>query len=100
MANYPLCLPVMIEAPTEAVSAVLATHDGVRQLFDNGWQHIFALGNAQITGGSWFRGAAGDSGSKEALVEGGEAPDCGRDAGASCHGERGGASARVEAQPP
>lgn len=44
--NYvhePLRLNVIIEAPLDAMSAVIAKHEGVRQLVDNGWVHLFAL---------------------------------------------------------
>jgi len=43
LAHEPLRLSVLIEAPREAISAILARHDGVRALFDNGWLHLFAL---------------------------------------------------------
>ncbi|MQT12034.1 YbcC family protein [Segnochrobactrum spirostomi] len=39
----PLRLSVLIEAPREAILAVLARHSGVRALFDNRWLHLFAL---------------------------------------------------------
>lgn len=39
----PLRLTVMIEAPREAISAVLERHGDVRVLFDNRWLHLFAL---------------------------------------------------------
>ncbi len=42
-AHDPLRLSVCIEAPREAMSDVLARHAGVRDLFDNGWLHLFAL---------------------------------------------------------
>ncbi|TDL87979.1 YbcC family protein [Meridianimarinicoccus aquatilis] len=44
--NYihdPLRLSVCVEAPREAISAVLARHDAVRALFDNRWMHLFAM---------------------------------------------------------
>lgn len=44
--NYihdPLRLSVCVEAPREAISAILARHDGVRALFDNRWMHLFAM---------------------------------------------------------
>ncbi|MBN9940347.1 hypothetical protein JND29_14790, partial [Listeria monocytogenes] len=34
---------VCIEAPREAMTAILARHPGVRALFDNAWLHLFAL---------------------------------------------------------
>ena len=39
----PLRLSVCIEAPQEAMSAILTRHEGVRALFDQGWLHLFAL---------------------------------------------------------
>lgn len=47
-AHEALRLSVLVEAPTTAMSDILARHDGVRQLFDNGWLHLFALKNGQI----------------------------------------------------
>ena len=43
LAHTPLRLSVCIEAPREAMTAILARHDGVRALFDHGWLHLFAL---------------------------------------------------------
>ena len=42
-AHDPLRLSVCVEAPATAVSDILARHDGVRALFDNGWLHLFLL---------------------------------------------------------
>ncbi len=42
-AHEPLRLSVCIEAPTEAMTDILSRHDGVRDLFDNKWLHLFAL---------------------------------------------------------
>jgi uncharacterized protein YbcC (UPF0753/DUF2309 family) len=42
-AHDPLRLSVCIEAPREAMTDILKRHDGVRELFDNGWLHLFAL---------------------------------------------------------
>jgi uncharacterized protein YbcC (UPF0753/DUF2309 family) len=39
----PLRLSVVIEAPREAMSEILARHRAVADLFDNGWLHLFAL---------------------------------------------------------
>ncbi|MEH6759076.1 MAG: DUF2309 domain-containing protein [Parasphingorhabdus sp.] len=45
----PRRLTVCIEAPREAISEILAKHDGVRALFDNGWLHLFAItGDGQM----------------------------------------------------
>jgi uncharacterized protein YbcC (UPF0753/DUF2309 family) len=41
--HEPLRLAVCIEAPREAMSDILARHDGVRALFDNSWLHLFAM---------------------------------------------------------
>ncbi|MBM1218723.1 DUF2309 domain-containing protein [Ponticoccus sp. SC2-23] len=43
LAHEPLRLSVMIEAPRAAITDVLARHKDVRDLFDNGWLHLFAL---------------------------------------------------------
>ncbi len=42
-AHDPLRLSVCIEAPAEAISAILERHPGVRDLFDNRWMHLFVL---------------------------------------------------------
>jgi uncharacterized protein YbcC (UPF0753/DUF2309 family) len=42
----PLRLSVCIEAPREAMTAILEKHEGVRALFDNRWLHLFALDDA------------------------------------------------------
>lgn len=41
--HEPLRLSVCIEAPREAISAILERHESVRELFDNKWLHLFAL---------------------------------------------------------
>lgn len=43
LQHDPLRLTVVIEAPTEAMSAVLDTHPQVRALFDNRWLHLIAM---------------------------------------------------------
>lgn len=45
-AHDPLRLSVCIEAPREAMTDVLRRHAAVRDLFDNGWLHLFALDEA------------------------------------------------------
>jgi uncharacterized protein len=42
-AHEPLRLSVCVEAPREAMTDILARHEGVRALFDNGWLHLFAM---------------------------------------------------------
>jgi uncharacterized protein YbcC (UPF0753/DUF2309 family) len=41
--HEPLRLNVFIEAPEEAMNRVIAKHEGVRELVDNGWVHLFSL---------------------------------------------------------
>jgi hypothetical protein len=41
--HEPLRLNVMIEAPIDAMTDIIAKHESVRQLVDNGWLHLFAL---------------------------------------------------------
>nr|WP_234872886.1 DUF2309 domain-containing protein [Tabrizicola rongguiensis] len=47
-AHEALRLSVMVEAPVEAMTDILRKHEGVRQLFDNGWLHLFALKDGRI----------------------------------------------------
>ncbi len=42
-AHDPLRLSVCVEAPEEAITAILEKHPNVRALFDNKWLHLFAL---------------------------------------------------------
>jgi uncharacterized protein YbcC (UPF0753/DUF2309 family) len=42
-AHDPLRLSVCVEAPAEAITAILEKHEGVRDLFDNKWLHLFTL---------------------------------------------------------
>jgi uncharacterized protein YbcC (UPF0753/DUF2309 family) len=58
LVHEPLRLSVMIEAPQEAIGAVLARHPQVAALFDNGWLSLFALENGAVSGryrpgGTW-----------------------------------------------
>ena len=60
LVHQPLRLSVLIEAPEEAISAVLARHPEVRDLFDNGWLHLFALSGGTLNaryrpGNKWDR---------------------------------------------
>ena len=48
LMHEPLRLSVMIEAPREAITGVLERHPEVRDLFDNGWLHLFALKNGKV----------------------------------------------------
>ncbi|MDO9499070.1 YbcC family protein [Falsiroseomonas sp.] len=49
LAHEPLRLSVLIEAPQAAITEILARHDGVRALFDNGWLHLAVLQEGRIT---------------------------------------------------
>jgi len=49
LAHEPLRLSVLIEAPQAAITDILARHDGVRALFDNGWLHLFVLEEGRIS---------------------------------------------------
>jgi uncharacterized protein len=49
-AHDPLRLTVMVEAPQDAIAAILSRHDGVRALFDNGWLHLIALDGGRPAG--------------------------------------------------
>jgi hypothetical protein len=44
--HEPLRLNVLIQAPTRSITDIIARHDTVRQLLDNGWLHVFALDDA------------------------------------------------------
>ncbi|PWE28930.1 DUF2309 domain-containing protein [Pararhodobacter marinus] len=44
--HEPLRLSVIVEAPREAMSDILARHPGVKALFDNGWLHLIAMDQA------------------------------------------------------
>lgn len=62
LVHEPLRLSVMIEAPEDAIGAVLAKHPQVAALFDNGWLHLLALENGAVraryrAGGAWERPA-------------------------------------------
>jgi hypothetical protein len=44
--HEPLRLNVVIEAPLDAMNAIIARHEHVRSLLDNGWLHLWALDDA------------------------------------------------------
>ena len=48
LAHEPLRLSVMVEAPKDAILDVLKRHPQVRELFDNGWLHLFVLKDGQV----------------------------------------------------
>jgi uncharacterized protein YbcC (UPF0753/DUF2309 family) len=49
LMHEPLRLSVMVEAPREAILAVLKKHEGVRTLFDKGWLHLFVLEEGKVS---------------------------------------------------
>jgi uncharacterized protein YbcC (UPF0753/DUF2309 family) len=53
--HEPLRLSVLIDAPTAAITEVLARHQSVRELFDNGWLHLLRLDGKTIK--ARYRGA-------------------------------------------
>lgn len=61
--HEPLRLTVLVEAPQEAVAAILARHPQVRALFDNGWLHLVTLSQGRFAaryrpGNRWQQVAA------------------------------------------
>ncbi|MFM7345656.1 MAG: YbcC family protein [Tagaea sp.] len=58
LAHEPLRLSVFIEAPRDAMLDVLRKHPGVRDLFDNGWLHLFALDESGRVAWRYARGLA------------------------------------------
>jgi len=48
LIHEPLRLSVLVEAPRDAILAVLARHPQLRALFDNGWLHLLALEEGRI----------------------------------------------------
>ena len=57
--HEPLRLNAVIEAPEAAMSAIIAKNEGLRQLVDNGWVHLWRMDEtghiaARYTGnGQW-----------------------------------------------
>ncbi|MHB1774317.1 MAG: putative inorganic carbon transporter subunit DabA, partial [Acidimicrobiales bacterium] len=41
--HEPLRLNVFIEAPEDAMNGIIGKHEGVRNIVDNGWVHLFSL---------------------------------------------------------
>ncbi|MEL7198595.1 MAG: DUF2309 domain-containing protein [Pseudomonadota bacterium] len=48
LMHDPVRLSVMIEAPRAEILKVLDAHPQVRDLFDNGWLHLFALADGKV----------------------------------------------------
>jgi uncharacterized protein YbcC (UPF0753/DUF2309 family) len=63
--HEPLRLTTLIEAPLEALSAVIAKRTIIRELVDNSWLHLYALDDKGRVahrygkGGIWEPEAAG-----------------------------------------
>jgi uncharacterized protein YbcC (UPF0753/DUF2309 family) len=58
--HEPLRLSVFIEAPQAAMDDIIARHDLVRQLVENGWLHLLRIGEDEVVyrrlaGGQWER---------------------------------------------
>lgn len=43
LVHQPLRMSVLVDAPREAISTILARHPDLRRLFQHGWMHLFAL---------------------------------------------------------
>jgi uncharacterized protein YbcC (UPF0753/DUF2309 family) len=43
LMHQPLRMSVVVDAPREAITAILERHDGLRSLFEHHWMHLFAL---------------------------------------------------------
>jgi uncharacterized protein YbcC (UPF0753/DUF2309 family) len=50
--HEPLRLSVFIEAPQAAMDDIIARHERVRQLVENGWLHLFRIDD---DGAAWRR---------------------------------------------
>ena len=75
-AHDPLRLSVCIEAPREAMTDILRRHEGVRDLFDNRWLHLFALDDTgqmawRYTGDLAWSKMPQEAGNKPALQDAG-----------------------------
>lgn len=56
LIHEPLRLSVFIEAPIDAINAVIAKHQIVRRLVENKWLHLFAIGEASEVQRYWGGG--------------------------------------------
>ena len=45
LVHEPVRLAVLIEAPIDAMNAIIDKHEAVRHLLDNGWLYLFAIGD-------------------------------------------------------
>lgn len=58
--HTPLRLSVYLAAPRDAIDAVLAAHESVRHLVENGWLHLFCIDEQgevrqRLAAGGWRR---------------------------------------------
>lgn len=59
--HEPMRLHAVVEAPTEAMDEIVARHDGLRDLLDKGWVHLFQMDDAGAVatqyqpGGTWHQ---------------------------------------------
>lgn len=59
--HEPMRLHAVVEAPTEAMAEIVARHDGLRDLLDKGWVHLFQMDDAGAVatqyqpGGTWHQ---------------------------------------------
>jgi len=65
LVHTPLRLTVLIEAPEDAMTAILDRHPEVRALFDNGWLHLVSLKDGKMAArylgnGTWSEHPAED----------------------------------------
>jgi uncharacterized protein YbcC (UPF0753/DUF2309 family) len=65
LVHEPMRLSVIIEAPIAAINAIIAKHQGVRDLVENRWLHLFAItetGEAyRYWGGGSWAGVSGEA---------------------------------------
>jgi uncharacterized protein YbcC (UPF0753/DUF2309 family) len=67
LVHEPMRLNAVIEAPVDAMSDIIARHDGLRALLDNGWVHLFQIdakgriARQYQTGNTWIDIAQADS---------------------------------------
>lgn len=56
LQHDPLRLSVVVEAPADAITAIIARHTGLRDLFDNGWLHLLRMDEAGQLADRYLRG--------------------------------------------
>jgi hypothetical protein len=58
LIHEPLRLHAVVEAPAEAMGAIIARHDGLRDLLDNGWVHLFRMDADGLVAAQYRSGGA------------------------------------------